>query len=63
MTQDEARQELRQWRADVLEAFCCMFGFNLHIAQEWEAGQREIPEDVREMLAYMRQERMKGDHR
>ena len=63
MTQDEARQELRQWRTDVLEAFCCMFGINLHIAQEWEAGQREIPKDVREMLAYMRQERMKGETR
>ena len=63
MTQDEAREELRGWRTDVLEAFCCMFGINLHIAQEWEAGQREIPEDVREMLAYLRQERMKGGER
>ena len=63
MTQDEARQELRGWNPGVLEKFCDMFGFNLHIAQEWEAGQREIPGEVCEMLAYMRQERMKGETR
>ena len=63
MTQEESRQELRQFRTDVLEAFCCMFGINLHIAQEWEAGQREIPGEVCEMLAYLRQQRMKGEER
>jgi hypothetical protein len=63
LSQEESRQELRGWRTDVLEAFCCMFGINLHIAQEWEAGQREIPGEVCGMLAYLRQERTKGGER
>ena len=63
MTQDEARQELRQWRTDVLRTFCTMFGFNLDSAMLWQNGQREIPGEVCEMLAYLRQERTKGGER
>jgi len=63
MTQDEARQELRQFRTDALRALCAMFGFDLDSAILWENGQREIPGEVREMLAYLRQERMKGGER
>jgi hypothetical protein len=64
MTQDEARQELRwQFRTDALKTFCAMFGVGLDTGIAWENGQREIPGDVCEMLAYLRQERTKGGER
>ena len=59
MTQDEARQELRQFWTDALKAFCGMFGLGLDAGIAWEKGQREIPGDVCEMLAYLRQEQQK----
>jgi hypothetical protein len=59
MTQDEARQELRQFGTDALKAFCGMFGLGLDAGIAWEKGQREIPGDVCEMLAYLRQEQQK----
>ncbi len=61
MTQDEARQELRQFWTDALKAFCGMFGLGLDAGIAWERGQREIPEDVCEMLAYVLQERMRKE--
>ena len=63
LSQEEARQELRQSRIDVLMAFGTMFGFDLGSKILWENGQREIPGEVCEMLAYLRQERMKGETR
>jgi hypothetical protein len=63
LSQEEARQELRQSRIDVLMAFGTMFGFDLGSKILWENGQREIPGEVCEMLAHLRQERMKGETR
>ena len=65
MTRDEARQELRQFWTDILQlkALCGMFGLGLDAGIEWQNGQREIPGEVCEMLAYLRQKRMKGETR
>jgi hypothetical protein len=63
MTQEEARAELLQFWTDQLKALCGMFGLGLDAGIAWERGHREIPEDVCEMLAYLRQERMKGETR
>jgi hypothetical protein len=63
LSQEEARQELRQLRRDVLGAFCTMFGFDLDSAILWGNGQREIPGEMCEILAHRRQERMKGETR
>jgi hypothetical protein len=63
LSQEEARQELRQSRIDVLMAFGTMFGFDLGSKILWENGQREIPAEVCEMLAHLRQQRMEGEGR
>ena len=63
LSQEESRQELRQLPIDVLGALCTICGFDLDSAILWENGQREIPGEVCEMLAYRRQERMKGETR
>ena len=63
LSQEEARQELRQLPIDLLGALCTMCGFDSDSAILWENGQREIPGEVCEMLAYLRQERLKGETR
>jgi hypothetical protein len=44
-------------------AFGTMFGFDLGSKILWENGQREIPAEVCEMLAHLRQQRMEGEGR